>query len=128
MPSRFSMHVKTVQNVIKKYGQSVVYNRVSITSSENAWESGESKGEDLSVKMIFLPPTSSGDTQFGKELLSYLSGTESSYSQVRGYMADAGFTPAKNDIVSRGGKQLTIKAIDTLAPDGTAILHVLEFN
>lgn len=128
MVTRFSVHVKTVQRMIAKYGQSVVYNQMTASTVGNPWEGTSIKGPDIPVKMLFLAPSSSGETQFGKELLTYLKGSETSKTQVRGYMASNGFEPAKNDIVVRDGKELVISAIDTLAPDGTSILHVLEFE
>lgn len=128
MSSRFSVHVKTVQKVVERYGKLVTYNQVSASSSANPWESTSQKGEDKIIRMIFLPPTASGETLFGKELLNYLKGTETSTKQIRGYMAYNGFEPKLNDVVTDGAKVLTIKAVDTLAPDGTSILHVLEFE
>jgi len=128
MTSRFSVHVKTVQKAIAKFGQTVTYNQTTAVSVGNPWEGATSKGPDISLKILFLAPSATGETQFGKELLTYLKGTETSKTQVRGYMAYNGFEPAKSDIVVRDGKELVIGAVDTLAPDGTSILHVLEFE
>ena len=126
----YDRQVKTANRLIAKYGQSVTVTQIPqiIADPSKPWETTDGTPVITTVKMIFFSPTATGDSQLGKEILQYLKGMDVAFGQIRGYLGASALVPKISDIVTRDSKVLKIKAVDTLAPNGQAIFHVLEFE
>lgn len=112
---QYDRQIASVDRMIKKFGQVVTFKRFGPDITKN-------------ICMVFISPSASGESQFGKELLQYLSGTQVASGCVRGYCAPFKYTPKLNDIFIRDGKELIIKAVDTIKPGSQEILHIVEFS
>lgn len=123
MTGRYDRQVNTVKQLIAKYGQIVTFKRFGFP------DTGEFAVEDITedIPMLFLSPSASGESQLAKELLQYLSGTTIASGVLRGYCGAFSQTPLLTDTFIRAGQELSIKAIDTLSPNGQVILHTVEF-
>lgn len=127
----FDRQIASAKRLIDKYGQSVQIKTLAHTIPNPAkpWESVDVPASPITVKMVFISPSSSGESLLGRQLLEYLKGTEVVTGQIRGLMAASSLiTPKMSDVVLRDSKELKIKAVDTLAPNGQAILHTIEFE
>jgi len=126
----FDRQIAIVQKLISKYGQTVEFKTITqtITNPAKPWEATDST-ISTNLKMIFLSPSASGESLLGRELLQYMKGTEVSFGEIRGLMAfHSTVVPKMADIVVRDSKELKIKAIDILAPNGQTILYTIEFE
>jgi len=128
---QFDRQINTVKRLIAKYGQTVTFKHINspvALDDSKPREKTDIAASQTDIKMVFLSPSVSGASQFGKELLQYLSGTEIAKGTVRGYCGSFQYEPKLNDIFIRDGNELTIKAADTLAPNGQIIMHIVEFD
>lgn len=125
----FDKQIRAVKKLIAKYGQEVtlISTSATIPDPSKPWEQTDSKVE-LKVMMIFLPPSVTGASLLGKELVEYIKGSELKVSELRAYMAPISIIPKVSDIVVRDGVELRIRALDTLNPNGQIIYHTLEFE
>lgn len=126
----FDRQIKTVKRLIDKYGELVTIKTpaYSIPDPNKPWVSVQVPPSSVNLKMVFLSPSSTGESLFGKELLQYLSGTQTPSGGIRGYMASSSIVPNLSSIILRSNKELVVKAVDTLSPNGQIIMHTLEFN
>ena len=125
----FDRQIRSVERLIKKYGQVVTLNSTSSVTPDplKPWEQTDTS-VSTDVPMVFLSPSVSGAALLGKEFMEYVRGSELKVSEIRAYMAATSVTPKVSDIVVRDGKEMKIRAIDTLNPNGQTILHTLEFE
>lgn len=138
--SVFDRAIKSAKRMIEKYGESVTLKTFTYTTPDSSkpWKSAittETVGsEEVPVststffKCVFISPSVSGNSMFGKELLQYLKGTDISTGKIRGFVAGESLIAKLNDVILRGNEELKILGIDTISPNGRNILHVLEFD
>lgn len=125
----FDRQIRSVTRLISKYGQTVTLKSTSSVTPNptKPWEQTDTSTE-TQVPMVFLSPSVSGAALLGKEFMEYIKGSELKVSEIRAYMAPTSVAPKVSDIVVRDGKEMKIRAIDTLNPNGQTILHTLEFE
>ena len=126
----YQRQAASADRMINKKGATVKFVSVPtvLVDPNKPWEPSSGVAVETNLKMVFLSPSSSGDSQLGKELLQFMQGTEVVTGQIRGYMGALGITPKISDKVIRDSKTLIIKAVDTLKPADIAILHIVEFE
>lgn len=126
----FDRQVKSVKRLIDKYGQLVTFKSTTLlnANTNKPWELTNGTPAQKDIKVIFLSPSSNGESFLGRELLQYLTGTSVASGKIRGYCAAFEYEPKLNDIITRDSNELTIKAVDTLSPNGQVLMHVLEFD
>jgi len=128
---RYDSKITAVKRMINKYGQQVTYRvtNANIADLNKPWiQLDDVLPVEYQSYIIFLSPSSNGLSRIGQELLQYMNKDEVAEGTIRGYMAASTFTPKLSDIVVRDGEELKIDAIDTLAPNGQVIMHILEFS
>lgn len=127
----FDRQIGAVKRLIAKYGQTVTFKHINppiVLDPLKPWDIVDINPDVAYIKMVFLSPSVSGESRINQELLQYLSGSAIPSGAVRGYCASFEYIPKLNDIFIRDGNELTVKAIDTLAPNGQAILYTVEFD
>jgi len=126
----FDRQIRSVERLVKKYGQLVtIMSSVPDTPDPNKpWEQVEDVPVSTDVYMVFLSPSVSGSALLGKEFIEYVKGSELKVSEVRGYMATTSVKPKVSDVVLRDGKELKIRALDILSPNGQDLLYTVEFE
>lgn len=92
-------------------------------ATDEPWKTGFGQNNRHNVKIVFLQ-----DTLEDRQLLKYLKGTEVKNGNVNGIMYPQGFTPTLKDVVLWQGRQLTVNAIDPLAPVDSPIIYIMEFG
>ena len=124
---RFDRAIKTVLKLVAKNGQTVTFKHTnqSVPNVNEPWNMVESLPNTQDIKMVFLSPSS--NSQVGKELLQYLTGTSVPTGKIRGYCGPFNYVPKLNDVFIRNGQTLIISAVDTLSPNGQTIMYIVEF-
>lgn len=127
---QFDRQIKTVNRLIAKYGRNVEFKRIpnTIPDPTKPWLVVNSEPLIATIKMVFLAPNSTGLSKLGEEILQYLGGTQTAKGVIRGYCAPFEYIPKMNDFFTTPDGQMTVKGVDTLAPNGQAIMHTVEFN
>lgn len=120
----YDTSIAMAQRLIAKKGKIVTWRQLveSTADPSKPWTRTQSQ-VDTQVSIVFLTL----DTQLYKTLL-YLTGTEVRTGSFYGLMGSVGITPSLKDVVIDGSREITIKNIDTLEPNGTVVLHTVEFN
>lgn len=126
----YDRQIKTVSRLIKKYGQVVQFKKpvASVPDPNQPWIMIPGTPILTDCNMVFLAPNNTGSSEFGKELMQYLSGTQTVSTVIRGYMDSLTVTPDMTMSVIRNGKELKLKAIDEVAPNEQTLMYVLEFK
>lgn len=75
------------------------------------------------VKILFLQ-----DSLEDRQLIKYLKGTEANDGQINGIMYRYTFEPRLSDTVRWNGRELTVRAIDPVAPIDHPIIYMLELG
>lgn len=121
---QFGRQLAMVQRIINKKGQSVLWQQAARAANVNQpWKATSGGPATFPVKMIFVRKGS-----FTDAIQHLLKGTEVNVGGKVGLMAGGvSFAPDLTDCVLRGGVSLAIKSIDTVDPDGTVILYLVEF-
>ncbi len=122
----YDRQIATALRLIKAKGQVVTWRKLddgAPADSSKPWKPSAATPDDNTVSIVFLPPTKEN-----KQLIRYLKGTEVPTGSLDGLMHAVSFEPAAKDIVIRDGKELVIKSIDPLSPNGEVILYFLEFE
>jgi len=122
---QFDRQIETAKRFIAKNGQSVTWRKLGVDTPDPStpWKPAADTPDDHMATICFLPPG-----RVGQELIRYLKGTEVTTGSVQGLMSAVDFEPTANDVVIRDGKNLRIKSIDPLSPNGQIILYTIEFD
>jgi hypothetical protein len=120
----YARQIAKAKQLIHKYGQSVNWQKSGATpSGPQPWKKTPAAPVDNAVEILFLRAQGGSINA----LFHLLKGTDIPEGGKRGLMGAVGFTPDIGDTVIQGSVPLTIKSIDTLAPNGPVILYFLEF-
>lgn len=123
---QFDRQIATAKRLIAKYGQTCIWRKVANgapVDSLKPWKPTASETSDNNASIVFLPAS-----RENRELLRYLKGTEIPVGSIQGLMPAVSFEPTLKDVVIRDGKQLRLKSIDPVSPNGEIILYTLEFE
>lgn len=126
MSRKHERQIKSAMRQIAKEGKFVTWRIVRDGAPADPlkpWLPGASVNDDRVVKIAFFPT----DLQTLKTL-SFSKGSEIVKGCVMGFMAASGFEPNLKDIVIDKGRELRIIDIDTIAPAGIDILHIVIFQ
>ena len=120
----YDRQIATATRLIEKYGQTITWRKVGILTPDatQPWENTNGTTVDYSPKMVFI---SKWRDQI---LLKYLKGTDIPTGDITGLMATQSFIPAINDTIVRGSDNYVVKDINTVSPNGTAILYVVTLS
>lgn len=127
----FDRQIASAQRLIDRNGKLVDWVKLVTPNNEDnddtPWETiTPDEPTATPVKIVFLPNT--GAT---RRSLQTLPDTQIPTCSTLGYMAAQSFDPAVDDVVYKEPGQpdtrLTIEAIDTIVPNGDAILHIVYF-
>lgn len=125
--SIYDRQIAQAKRLIAKKGQLVTWVPQDVTIPDNTkpWKTAPvGSPPTFPVSMVFL---SSGKTVI--EAQSHLfTGTSVPDGAPKALMGVVPFTPKINDTVLRGSETLTVKSIDTLAPNGDPILYTIYFS
>ncbi len=123
----YDRQVAAAKRLIAAKGQAVTWRRLvdgSPTDPSKPWLPSAATTTDTAVSIVFLPMN-----RLGYESLTFMRDTEVPEGAYQGLMSgDVTFTPSIKDKVIRDGVQLEILNIDTLAPNGQAIIHTITFK
>lgn len=117
---KFDRQIATAKRLIQKNGQLVQWKRtVKDLSTTNPWEQVETEPILNDVYICFLPSTD--------PWIKYIKGTDVTAGALYGLMGQTSFDLSSGDVVIRDDKELRIKTIDKLSPNGQNILYTIEF-
>lgn len=121
----YDRQIASALRAIKKRGQLVTWTPQDVTTNPaQPWRTQPVVGAPtFQVSIVFL---SLGSTELNA-LFHLIKGTSVPDGAPRGLMGAVPFVPAINDVVLRGTINLTVKALDVLAPNGDVILYKIEF-
>ena len=117
---KFDRQIATAKRLIQKNGQLVQWKRtIKDISLTNPWEQVETEPVLNDVYICFLPSTD--------PWIKYIKGTDVTADSLYGLMGQTSFGLSAADVVIRDAKELRIKTIDKLSPNGQNILYTIEF-
>lgn len=119
--------IATALRLIAKYGQVCEWRKTGVVVPDDParpWLGG-SQSQVLHQPSIAFVPATSGASDFGLTKFRQGGGDSASFSTF-GLMGAQDFTPEVVDKLTRDGEPLVIVAVDTLAPNGEPILHILS--
>lgn len=122
----FDRQIEVAKRLIAKNGQSVIWRTLvdgPLSDPDEPWNPSEAVPSENNVKIVFLPYSASNN-----QFIKYLKGTNVTEGALTGLMAQVTFEPKAKDTVIRGTKELAIKTIDELSPNGQSILWFVEFE
>lgn len=103
---------------IEQSGQLVTWKQISKVETSTPWLPTNGTSIDNDVYMCFATNSK----------LQYWKGTEIPVGTLIGLMGQVDFTPKMKDVVIRDGEELTVKVINTLAPNGDVVLYKVVFE
>ena len=119
----FDRNIKSVQRLIKKYGQLVTWTKnVRVPDGQQPWKVTQTP-QTFQVYIVFTKKGSN----FAEALQHLLKGTEVNIGSPRGLMASVPFVPDITDNILRGNQRIVIKGIDPIEPNGVPIMYLIEF-
>ncbi len=122
----YDRQIANAKRQIAAKGQSVTWRVLrdgAPSDPSKPWKPSAGAPDNKTVKIVFLPFTTSNN-----QLIRYLKGTEVTEGGLTGLMGAVDFEPKAKDVVIRDGKELVVKSIDPLAPNGEVVLYTLEFD
>lgn len=122
----YDRQIATALRLIERYGQVCEWHKDQVVPDDpnRPWLGGGTVPDPHSPSIAFLPATD-GASGFGVSKFRG-SDTEAASFNTFGLMGAQDFTPEVTDRLVRGGQPLVIVAVDTLAPNGEPVLHVLS--
>jgi len=123
--ARFDRQIKTALRLIKKNGQSCIWNEI-LQPSEDAnspWIVEDVLPIQHNVEIAFF--TVDKENQ---ETFNTMSETLIPMGSLLGLMGNFNFKPSMFDSVIRDGEVLKVKSIDVLSPNGQQILNTVVFD
>jgi hypothetical protein len=118
----YSRQIQSAKDSIAKKGMLCQWVQPAATvESATPWKATDAEPTETDVYIVFLPTG-----RIGKETARALAGKEVQTGDEYGYMASQSFDPAISHFVKKGSKTLRVLAIETLAPAGDPILHILS--
>jgi hypothetical protein len=103
---------------IEQSGQLINWKQINKVETSTPWLPTNGTAIDNDVFMCFATNAK----------LQYWSGTEIPVGMMIGLMGQVDFTPKMKDVVIRNGEELTVKQINTLAPNGVVVLYKVVFE
>ena len=127
MANIYDEDIAAAQEMIAVFGQPVIWQAggaATPVDPDKPWL-GETPGTptEHQVSIVFLPTN-----RENMALIRALSDTTIVAGSLIGLMGAVDFELAQTDIVIRDGQPLSIRYIDTLAPNGAPILHTIGFD
>lgn len=122
----YSQQIQTALRLIAAKGMAVTFRKIANGEPDNIlmpWRPGVSVNTDYPVSIAFFPVG-----RVKNEFSHYAQDAETSISSEVGYMGQQSFIPVIKDIVIRDGREMSIKNIERLAPNGEIILYILHFE
>jgi hypothetical protein len=121
----YADQIASTLELIAEKGQLVQWRQIRDTVPDAAqpWNTGAASHTDTDVSIVFLPINKEM-----RETLAFFGDTELLIGMTMGLMGAYSFTPSAKDIVIRDGVELKLFSVNTLAPDGPAILHTIVFQ
>lgn len=124
MSNVYSTNIAMARRLIATKGQKVQWKVLTPTVGAEEWKPAAAKSVLFEVDMVFLP-----DDKRNFESIVFKPGTNVPEGNIVGYLAGTNmFEPNQEDTVIRNGKELRISTIETIAPNGTNILHIIRFK
>lgn len=119
---QFDKQISSASRLIARYGQLVKWRVVRNDTPVDylqPWKRQEPTSfVEHDVSICFF---SEGDS------LKYFKDSEVQTGSIVGYMGAVNFEPSLKDVVIRNNKELRIRSIDALAPNGQNILYTIAF-
>lgn len=125
----YDKKISSVAAKIKAKGQAVTWQKTvagAAVDADKPWLGSEPVPLNFPAHVLFLPYSKDAPNET-KSLLS-MAGTNLIEGRLYGLMGSTGFVPSPADTVLRDGATVNVETVDTLAPDGKAILYIVGFT
>lgn len=122
----YSQEIADVLEMIEEAGVQCEWRKGDLTPDDQSrpWLGGDNEPDQPFTPFIAFIPAVDHNFGFGIEKLSQGSTSFSTF----GLMGAQDFTPEVSDSLTRKGKPMTLVAVDTLAPAGDPVLHILSIQ
>lgn len=120
--------IQAALEMIEEFGVQCLWTKDAAppTDPDRPWLGGAPDPDDHQPFICFVPASSVSTSGFG--LSKYMRDTEVADFSTFGLMGAQSFTPELTDKVTLNGKAIVVVAVDTLAPAGDPVLHILSIK
>lgn len=124
--ARFDRQIQTALRLIAKNGQACVWHKqtTQAVNPDKPWLGDVTDPVDHTVTICFVPVRSQQDLV----AMTFPEHMDFQVGRTYGLMGQVAFEPMANDFITRDGKELSLRMVDVLSPNGQIILHYLEFQ
>lgn len=122
----YSRAIESARRLIERYGARCVWEQSTVVANtDTPWIPQEPTALTYNVSIVFFSANSSVAAS-----LRFLRGTDVVAGRQYGLMPFSNFIPQMTATVRRlsDNAVFLIESVDTLAPDGTPILHTIDFQ